>query len=193
MSCEICPITFQNICNIHMYVTWSVPNQMLAYMSDETCQITCQTICQSCWQSWCQRSAQKISRHKPEFLSDFFWAVGSTWSKEKTNRKWPWFSCVRNYASMFSFSLTVSTLLTLSLADLRHILKLLESQLCAVVWRYTFAILFTYCYTDFVHNNPNNLEDADRLRRYFGSVPLCLDNHKTTQTSSIIHGLQAKE
>ena len=59
--------------------------------------------------------------------------------------------------------------------------------------RYTFAILFTYCYTDFVHNNPNSLEDAERLRRYFGSVPLCLDNQKTTQTSSTPAALAAQK
>lgn len=50
--------------------------------------------------------------------------------------------------------------------------------------RYTFAILFTYCYTDFVSSNPENLEDAQTLKRYFGSVPVLLDwrdcGHRTS-------------
>lgn len=68
--------------------------------------------------------------------------------------------------------------------SLRVLISSIIHTLRSVIWAltlltlimYTFAILFTYCYTDFVHNNPNNLEDADRLRRYFGSVPLSILN-----------------
>ena len=47
--------------------------------------------------------------------------------------------------------------------------------------RYTFAILFTFCYSDFVVNNPAKLEMEkklqveEQLRKYFGSVPVHLE------------------
>lgn len=54
--------------------------------------------------------------------------------------------------------------------------------------RYTFAILFTYCYTDFVTNNSDNSPDAETLRRYFGSVPLFLDLWGQGKTSLKMEG-----
>eukprot|EP00435_Cladocopium_sp_Y103_P035386 s836_g9.t1 len=68
--------------------------------------------------------------------------------------------------------------------SLRVLISSIIHTLRSVIWAltlltlimYTFAILFTYCYTDFVHNNPNKLEDAERLRRYFGSVPVSVLN-----------------
>jgi len=66
--------------------------------------------------------------------------------------------------------------------SLRVLISSILHTLRSVIWAltlltlimYTFAILFTYCYTDFVTNNSDNSPDAETLRRYFGSVPLSM-------------------
>lgn len=69
--------------------------------------------------------------------------------------------------------------------SLRVLISSIMHTLRSVVWAlmlltmimYTFAILFTFCYSDFVTNPParippeQKLQVEDQLRRYFGSVP----------------------